>query len=387
MIRHGQVFAWLVAVTLLIGVGPIPATAQGNADGYTSYQLNLRTGPGATYDVITILEANVGMIFEGRTEDLSWLLGHTEDGAFRGWVASLYLRYQEGFIAARLPISEEIVSYQVPAEPEAPVDLASAPIEGDLPPTGLAPTLESLPIVPTITNNARVIYQRGQALGNNANVVTKVGECNSMSYAFLNPFSTGQYDLGPYGNLQTVISSMQFVNPSLATGAGFTSMSVVESGYGDPALCGSLSPLECEYQHERPSVAFIMLGMHDVHFLSAQQYEQAMRRVIETSINNGVIPVLTTFPVWPGGDTRTAARFTFNSILVRLAQQYDVPLMNYWRASQSIPHSGVGIDHVHITERGDMWTSFNGEEYEYGMTMWNLVALQTLAQIQQVAMK
>jgi hypothetical protein len=99
-----------------------------------------------------------------------------------------------------------------------------------------------------------------------------------------------------------------------------------------------------------------------------------------------VIPVLTTFPIWPDGDVRTLYRFEFNTILVNLAREYDVPLMNFWLAAQSVQHSGVGVDHVHITERGDNWTAFNGDESQWGMTMWNLAALQTLDQIQLNAM-
>ena len=71
---------------------------------------------------------------------------------------------------------------------------------------------------------------------------------------------------------------------------------------------------------------------------------------------------------------------------MNLAREYDVPLMNFWRASQSVEHSGVGVDHVHITERGDNWTDFNGEENQWGMTMWSLVGLQTLDQIRTNAM-
>jgi len=321
---------------------------------------------------------------------MSWLLGHTEDGSYRGWVASLYLTYAEGFSASRLPPSDEVIPFQAasaaavaPAAPSAPA--LSAPA-GGLAPAGLAPNLESIPIVPTITANVRAIFQRGQALGNNAHVITKVGECNSMSWAYLVPFNQANYDLGPYSHLQSAIDGLTFVNNSAATGAGFTVVSVLDSAWADPGRCRGLSPLECEYQNSRPSVAFIMLGMQDVHFLSGQEYEQSMRKIIEISLDYGVIPVLTTFPVWPYDDAKTQNRYEFNNILVNLAREYDVPLMNFWRASQSVEHSGVGVDHVHITERGDNWTAFDGEENQWGMTMWNLVALQTLDQLRANAM-
>jgi dienelactone hydrolase/uncharacterized protein YraI len=114
-------------IILVLAAGLIaPAAAQGGADGWTAYQLNLRTGPGGTFPVITTLAANTGLIFEAHNADLSWLLGHTEDGAWRGWIASGYLTYRDGFSATRLPASEETVSATsgVPAAEEA------APVSG-----------------------------------------------------------------------------------------------------------------------------------------------------------------------------------------------------------------------------------------------------------------
>ncbi len=383
----------LFTVVILFAVWSLPldaAVAQDGPQGFTLYQLNMRTGPGSDYVVVTILDPNTGLILEARNADTSWILGRTEDGTYRGWVASLYLYYQEGFSAARLPVSGEVVEY-TPSVPAAPVISnsligANAFSGAVLAPSGVNTTLESLPIVPTISGHVRTIFLRGQTLGNKPDVVTKVGECNSMSWSFLAPFNNGNYDLGPYSHLQNTISHAAFANPSAASGAGYTSVTVLDGAWADPSMCSGLSPLECEYQRSKPSVAFIMLGMHDVHFIGVGEYEQAIRRIVEISIDHGVIPVLTTFPIWPEGDGRTQSRFDFNMTLVRLAAEYDVPLMNFWRAAQSVEHSGVSVDHVHITERGDMWTSFNGDEYTYGMTMWNLVALQTLDQIQRSMM-
>ncbi len=380
-----------LVIVLIVGLmlsGPV--AAQSDPDAHTTYQLNLRAGPGANYPVVTILAADTGMIFEARSADTSWLLGYTMDGAYRGWVASLYLYYRDGFAASRLPLSDEVLA--APAAPaasavaEAPIIEGEAPSAEGLAPSGVAPDLEGLPIVPAISANARAIFQRGQALGNNAHVVTKVGECNSLSWAYLVPFNQGNYELGSYSYLQRAIDGTTFINNSAAAGAGFTASSVLDGGFSDPGRCAGLSPLECEYKLSRPSVAFIMLGMQDVHFLTAQQYEQDMRQIIQISLDYGVIPVITTFPIWPDEDVRTQNRFEFNRILVNLAHEYDVPLMNFWFAAQSVQHSGVGVDHVHISERGDLWTSFSGDQYQWGMTMWNLAALQTLDQLEINAM-
>jgi fermentation-respiration switch protein FrsA (DUF1100 family) len=111
-------------------ISPIlSATAQGGPDAQTAYQLNLRSGPGGGYDVITVLPANTPLIVEAHNADLSWLLVHSADGAWRGWLAADYLTYADGFSAARLPASDEIVA----AGQAAPVESgpAAAPAAGE----------------------------------------------------------------------------------------------------------------------------------------------------------------------------------------------------------------------------------------------------------------
>jgi uncharacterized protein YraI len=84
---------------------PISAViAQDSPQGFASYQLNMRSGPGPGYAVIATLDPNTGLILEARNADTSWLLGRTVDGAFRGWVASLICTIQDGFAAVRLPV-------------------------------------------------------------------------------------------------------------------------------------------------------------------------------------------------------------------------------------------------------------------------------------------
>lgn len=384
----------LIAV-IVGGLGISPVThAQDGADAVTQYQLNMRTGPGLDYDVLTVLASQTGLTLEARDADASWLLARTADGAHRGWVASLYLTFGDGVNALALPLSDEVMPAPPPVIAEPPAsdpsgaadsandDAPISPADG-APSASQAPHLDAIPLVSGVGPRTRTIFERGQALGNDPTIVTKVGECNSMSWAFLRPFNVGAYDLGDYGYLQSTIDAFYFVENSAATAAGYTSAQVLDSFYADPGRCRGLAPLECEYQDSRPSVAFIMLGMQDVNFLTSQQYTDAMREIIELSIEYGVIPVITTFPVWADGSGKTNQRIIFNTILVNLAREYGVPLAHFWKASQDVQNAGVGVDHVHITERYDNFCSFTGEQFAYGMDMWNLVALQTLAAIQQ----
>jgi hypothetical protein len=238
-----------------------------------------------------------------------------------------------------------------------------------------------------ITPHVRAIFAQGQTLGNHPNVVAKVGDCNSVSPAYLTLIQWGNYDLGPYAHLQETI---QFFNESLGAGSlsthiGFTAMALNDPAWANADVCApGLSPLECEYEHSRPSVALVMLGLQDVHFLSAADYEQGMRQIIEVSLDYGVIPVLTTFPVWSGENDRElyAKRLIFDTLVVNLAREYDVPLINFWRAAQLLPTSGLSGDLIHLSYSGTEsqidFISFRGDEAQYGFTLWDLLALQSL---------
>ncbi|MDO8753959.1 MAG: hypothetical protein Q7J80_08715, partial [Anaerolineales bacterium] len=64
-------------------------------------------------------------------------------------------------------------------------------------PTLAADEWKTLPIVPAISDTARVIYQRGLEMGNNPNAFSKVGDCQTSTDFFLVDFDyPHRYELG-----------------------------------------------------------------------------------------------------------------------------------------------------------------------------------------------
>jgi acetyl esterase/lipase len=148
MFRHLCRLTCLAVVALaLLAAGLIPAVrAQEDPDAWTAYILNLRAGPGVTFDVIAELAYDAPLVVEAHDDGLNWLLVHAPGGAPRGWVVAGYLRYREGFSASRLPVSTEMVAAGAPAPVSAdaaapddppPDDAASPPTEEGPPPPGI----------------------------------------------------------------------------------------------------------------------------------------------------------------------------------------------------------------------------------------------------------
>ena len=267
------------------------------------------------------------------------------------------------------------------------VALASVPLPNS--PDALRADLQAIPVLNLPGDHVREVFWRGQNLGNARGVLTKIGDCNSDSRAFLAPLDLGNYDLGPYAELQAVIDFFagSFRVDSIADGVGFTAYSVLDWGFADPQYCEQReSPVACELRRRRPSVAIIMFGANDVRYLTAEQYADAMRQIVRLSLDQGTIPVLNTF-AWCAGNMLEDKALELNAITVNLAVEYDVPLINFWRAAQALPDCGL-ITETHLTSAGPPggapFVGFaNGEERQAGYSLRNLLTLQMLDLLRQ----
>ena len=54
------------------------------------------------------------------------------------------------------------------------------------------------------------------------------------------------------------------------------------------------------------------------------------------------------------------------------------PLIGRLKAARGLPHSGVENDLLHLSYGSSGALLFGSEETQYGLTLWNLLALQTL---------
>jgi hypothetical protein len=288
-------------------------------------------------------------LFAGQTYAVN---GRSADGV---WVRLDYA----GVPQAWIPISYGTIAGNLADVPLASANFASpvvtspaptpAPGQTTIPPTAGPPPAGvyqpvGLPVVPTVSQTARDIYQRGLQLGNNPNAFSKVGDCQSVTPYFLASFDYGNYTLGPYAGLQGAIDQFDgsWARESIATNRGFNVATVFVPIWADPARCQrNESPLACEFRLNRPSIAIIT--METWWGGDPSGYESYLRRIIEYSIARGTVPIVGTKADNMEGNG------SINQVIVKLAFEYDIPLWNFWAAVQPLPDHGLHPDGFHLT--------------------------------------
>jgi len=245
---------------------------------------------------------------------------------------------------------------------------------------------KSLPIVPpSISERVRAIYQRGLEMGNNPNAFSKVGDCHSTNPYFLADYDLGQnvYDLGEYTYLQPTIDYFagSFSRSSLAAKKGLSTAGALAPLWADWKFCSSNeTPLDCEFRLHHPSFVLISLGTNEAYDVKEDPstFETRLRRIIEHSIDQGVVPILST-----KADNDEGNHY-INYVTSRLALEYELPLWNFWLAVQSLPQQGLrSSDHLTFAPTKS-YTDFSNPDYlTYGMQMRNLTALQVLDMIRR----
>jgi LysM repeat protein len=350
-----------------------PYTAQVPQDEGTQ---ELRQLPAADAAPQIALQPLTPLNIIGRSIDRAWLEACTPL-ADRGWLraADLLLFTNPGLLPiirdpSLSPASFVGAPYCTP--PDSPAD---------------AP-LRPSPYLSGIGEHLIEIYQLGLQLGNRPGVFSKVGDSITVTEAFLTDFGTGHYDLHEHLSLQPALNYFcsswarthtPFANRSLAAGGGWSSNTVLKPAHADPAIClPGETPLACEYRIVRPSIAIIMLGTNGVMGLPAEDFAQSMRPVIEETLARGIIPLLNTIPPLqrPGMQGKVEA---YNAVLRGLADEYRIPLLNYWSALLALPNQGLSADGIHPSEApAGHNADLSPANLRYGMPLRNLLTLQAL---------
>ena len=249
-------------------------------------------------------------------------------------------------------------------------------------------------------------------MGNRENTFAKVGDSITASDSFLMDIGCGGENLADYQSLQTTVDyfrSRQF-NPMYGSGwcrvsnsfninspsaqSGWSANYALDTNWLYAPYKRNCTypydiPIACTFKITRPSIVFIMFGSNDSNHIynKPSNFQLTLSELIEISIDNGIIPVLSTIP--PRNDNSIASSRVpmFNAVIIDVAKKYHVPLWNYWLALQSprMINFGLSNDNVHPNVyRGNQSADFSREGLRYGYNQRNLQALQILDSIRRI---
>jgi hypothetical protein len=237
--------------------------------------------------------------------------------------------------------------------------------------TGLDPAAwESWPIIPIISQNVRDIYQRGQALGNNPKAFSVFGDCQSAPGEFLSLYEA---DPAQLASLPPELQATLAYFSGSASHEGPTTKDSTTAGallwpewHENLYTCQSdETPMDCELRLNNPSFVLITVGTH-----YEVRNERYMRAIVEGLLERGVVPILATKADNREGD------HAINLLIAQLASEYNIPLWNFWAATQDLPGQGL-IVKAPNTHLGAIY--FN----EDAQSRFRLTALQALHAVWQ----
>jgi len=222
------------------------------------------------------------------------------------------------------------------------------------------------PSIPTVSARAYEIYQGGLDNGNDSQAFSRVGDCESAPEAFLG-FYVEEWAWLPddYQYLHAAIDHFRtsFARDNITARDGFGVSSVLSPLMADPSVCSNNeTPLDCEFRLVRPSLIFISMGTNWAPYAGAS-YEKYLRQVVEYAIDHGTLPILMTKADNIEKDN------SINAAIARVAYDYDIPMLNFWRIAHALPHNGLEEDGAHLTTEAEDSRNFYGLITLY--TVWD----------------
>ena len=342
----------------------------------TSYQqVVVYAGPGTTYQQNNLLNPGIPAQIIERNAVGTWLhLQRIADGklVMDGWVLARFLNLNPALKFSVVPVNTDLAD----ADPST-VDSQSLQ------------KLYAAPVLPTISDAMRDVFQRGQELGNNPRAITKFGDSLVANELYLLPMSQSDVDLGPYDYLADTVKYFgASARESMAARVGLTTYVIFDPFWANKEFCQpGESPLDCELRRQKPSVAFIMFGPNDLKAMDTEQYGTNMRKIVSTLIEKGVIPILFMFsydpirPLW-------WQSVDFNQQLIDIGAEYDVPVVNLWEATRVLPEYGLEVDHLHLKNAGVLNLKFSKDKVgESGVMLYNLLSVCVLDDIRRTVIQ
>jgi hypothetical protein len=226
--------------------------------------------------------------------------------------------------------------------------------------------------------NVRRVAALGQQNGLNPNAFSKLGDSITYDPNYLTPIGSPGYNpaaaglAGEPALIATVNANKgSFARPSLAAYPGWQ-------------VSHMLATADAEIAANRSGVAVIMIGTNDAAlFRTDPEYKAGIEQLIDKLTAKGVIPILSTIPhrVDSGGINQTVDRF--NQILVDVAEDRQVPLMNLTRVLDGASFGGLSPDGLHLSASPNGGGAFFPTDLLFGQNARGLLTIKALAEVRE----
>ncbi len=351
--------------------------AQDNPDplvATATRDMNVRSGAGTTFPAAGRLANGAAVRVIERNRAGTWLRINQYGGdgsvTLDGWVLGGYLRLSPDFRMSMIPINTQIQ------------DSLPGAFGGNI--ARLYDTPVFSPLTGSLLTNLRLISTRGRLNGIRPNSIIKVGDSLSADPLYLTVISREPRDYGPFDYLIETVDYYRdsTIDPGIAASVGMATYTVLDPQWAPDDRCDPAeSPLACELRVKQPFAAFILFGPNDVLHVSPDYFREQYRQIIQLCIDNGTIPVISTFSFNENADNADRA-LAFNLVVLDLAAEYEIPLINLWLAARPLPEFGLEGDFVHMQLSGFPYLKLSrGDEAWYGATLRNLLALGMLHEL------
>jgi len=221
-----------------------------------------------------------------------------------------------------------------------------------------APTLSDwrdAPISPlAISDRVIEIYKEGQRQGRDPHSFSVIGDCQAIPFVFMGPYGRGEFEpTKAEGQLWRAITTFDssFKRWSVTARGGFTAASILNPLQADPDQCKpGETPLSCEYRLNNPAYVFVTLETW-LDPETVDRYEIYLRQIIDTVIENGSVPILITKA---DSSELRGKEHVINPVIVRVAYENQLPLVNFWRSAQYLDNYGIDPDRegFHLSQAG-----------------------------------
>lgn len=204
------------------------------------------------------------------------------------------------------------------------------------------------PELPVFSDAAVEIYRTGLNKGTDPHAFSVFGDCQSLPDAFWGRYDDPGFQFtGELAQLESAANwyAGSFDRESVTVKKGTTTAAILWNGWldGDDHSCEyGESPLACELRIHNPSIVIISLGTH-----WELRNDQYLRKILDQLIEQGVLPIIST-----KADHREGEAWV-NEEMISIAQEYQLPVWNFWTAVQSLENQGMKDgDPMYMTDEG-----------------------------------